>query len=232
MNGPGDFARQHVLDDIMLDLTLAADPHTALDVGCGEGRFCRFLAQHGISVTGLDPVPLMIEAAQAQDATGTYVTGFAEDMPFRDASFDAVVSYLSLIDIDDAEAAIAEMARVTAPGGRIIVGHINGFASSSAMEGRKTCAETGEEIRPLGRYLAERKEWFEWDGLRIRNWHRPLSRYMQWFLQAGLILDHFDEPTPKGGGAERIASYETRPFLMVMAWRKLDASPKGFDRNT
>ncbi|MBM7066137.1 hypothetical protein [Actibacterium sp. 188UL27-1] len=75
---------------------------------------------------------------------------------------------------------------------------------------------------PLGRYLSARKQWFEWDGLRVRNWHRPLSRYMQWFLQAGMILEYFDEPRPKGGDADLSNAYENRPFLMVMAWRKPD----------
>ncbi|WP_421726797.1 hypothetical protein [Bauldia sp.] len=39
MGDDGDFSRAHVLDDLMLDLAMSSGPETALDVGCGEGRF-------------------------------------------------------------------------------------------------------------------------------------------------------------------------------------------------
>ncbi len=216
----GDFSREHVLDGPMLARARAMDRGQALDVGCGEGRFCRMLAAQGFQTTGLDPVPAMLDAARAQDTNATYVDGFAEALPFDDNAFDLVVSYLSLIDIDDAETAIAEMARVLRPGGRILVANLASFATSSSNFGRRTCAETGEELRPLGHYLREEKVWFEWAGLRIRNWHRPLSRYMQWFIGHGLVLTHFDEPQPTGGPADRIAAYQNMPYLMMMEWRK------------
>ena len=216
----GDFSRLHVLDTPMLARVDLAQPETALDVGCGEGRFCRMMAARGITTTGLDPVPQMIQTASERDPTGTYVQGFAEDMPFPDQSFDLVVSYLSLIDIDDAEKALSEMARVLAPGGRLLIANLTSFSTSSSIEGRRTCAETGEELRPLGIYLEPRKAWFEWDGLRIQNWHRPLSHYMNWCLAAGLTLTYFDEPQPLSGPDYRIARYRKFPYLMLMEWQK------------
>ncbi len=214
----GDFSRQHVLDHLMIER--AAGAKEALDVGCGEGRFCRMMAAQGICATGLDPVPAMIDAAQTLDPKGSYVQGFAENLPFADGCFDLVVAYLSLIDIDDPQAAIAEMARVLRPGGRILIANLSSFATSGAAMGRRTCRDTGKEIRPLGRYLETRKEWFAWDGLRVRNWHRPLSHYMQWFLGAGLVLTHFDEPHPVSGPDDRIAAYQNMPYLMMMEWQK------------
>ncbi len=222
----GDFSREHVLDGPMLARAYATGGGHALDVGCGEGRFCRMLAAKGFQTTGLDPVPAMLDAARAQDPDGTYVQCFAERLPFADASFDLVVSYLSLIDIDDTETAIAEMARVLKPGGCILVANLSSFATSSSNFGRRTCAETGEELRPLGYYLREEKLWFAWDGLRIQNWHRPLSRYMQWFLAQGLTLTHFDEPQPTGGPSDRIAAYEKMPYLMMMEWQKPPKAPR------
>jgi len=216
----GDFSRRHVLDAPMLGRAEALGGGDALDVGCGEGRFCRMLQPLGFQTTGLDPVPAMVSAAQQQDPDGTYVQGFAEALPFSDRSFDLVVSYLSLIDIDDAEGAIAEMARVLRPGGRILVANLASFATSSYIFGKRRCAETGEQLRPLGHYLRAEKTWFAWDGLRIQNWHRPLSHYMQGFIAQGLTLTHFDEPQPTTGPAERIASYQEMPYLMMMEWQK------------
>src|SRR5207302_214127 len=113
----GDFGRRYVLDPVMLPRALSRSPKKALDVGCGEGRFCRMLKPHGVDVTGIDPTPTLIAAAHARDAGGAYLEGAAEHLPFCDESFDLVVSYLSLIDIPDIHTAIPEMARVLNPGG-------------------------------------------------------------------------------------------------------------------
>ena len=112
----GDFGRRYVLDPVMLPRALARSPRKALDVGCGEGRFCRMLKQHGVDGTGLDPTRALLAAARSRDPAGAYLEAVAERLPFGDASFDLVVSYLSLIDIPDIHAAIPEMARVLKPG--------------------------------------------------------------------------------------------------------------------
>lgn len=216
----GDFSRQYVLDLPMLERVELASPKNALDVGCGEGRFCRKLKSLGVTTVGLDPIQAMIEAAQLLDESGQYALGFAEQLPFVDESFDFVISYLSLIDIDDPEMAISEMVRVLKPSGRILIANLSSFSTSSAAFGRRHCRDTGEELRPLGLYLEERKDWYEWDGLRIQNWHRPLSRYMQLFLEHQLILTHFDEPQPTMGPQKRVDAYQKMPYLMMMEWQK------------
>jgi ubiquinone/menaquinone biosynthesis C-methylase UbiE len=95
-----------VLDPIMLPRALTRSPKKALDVGCGEGRFCRMLKQHGIDVTGIDPTPALVAAARARDRADAYLEAAAERLPFGDEAFDLVVSYLSLIDIPNIQAAI------------------------------------------------------------------------------------------------------------------------------
>ena len=90
----------------MLERVKQLRPTRALDVGCGEGRFCRKLQRLGTAACGLDPVATMIDAAKKRDPEGSYTVGFAEKLPFEDDTFDLVVSYLSLIDIDFPEAAI------------------------------------------------------------------------------------------------------------------------------
>lgn len=216
----GDFSRQFVLDVPMLERVKRLSPERALDIGCGEGRFCRMISKFGISTVGVDPVEALIDHAKKRDPDGAYIVSYAEDLPFVDESFDLVVAYLSLIDIDLLDDAVQEMARVLKPGGRLLVANLTSFSTSSAMFGDRYCRETGERIRPLGNYLKEEKGWFEWNGLRIQNWHRPLSTYMHTFLEAGLKLRVFDEPTPIGGPVERVQSYERMPYLMMMEWEK------------
>ena len=103
----GDFSRVAVLDRPMLAAVHASGARRVLDVGCGEGRFCRMMAEIVPQVVGLDPtVRLLSEARKLGGAQ--YAQGRAEDMPFEDGDFDLVVSYLSLIDIPECAAAGAK----------------------------------------------------------------------------------------------------------------------------
>lgn len=104
MGERGDWAREHVLDPVMLGRIVAGRFERALDVGCGEGRFCRMLKAAGIAATGIDPTSQLLELARQLDPSGDYRPGVAEQLEFEAASFDLVVSYLTLIDIVDLRA--------------------------------------------------------------------------------------------------------------------------------
>ena len=72
----------------------------------------------------------------------------------------------------------------------------------------------------LDRYLEESSFWIEWAGIRIRNWHRPLSAYMSSFLDSGLNLTFFSEPAPVSGDEAHQARARRVPWFVVMEWRK------------
>ncbi len=217
----GDFGRRYVLDPVMRARVRASRAAHALDVGCGEGRFCRMLRDDGVAATGLDPTAALIETAKHRDRAGRYVRGAAETLPFAAASFDLVVSYLSLIDIADIDAAIPEMARVLAPGGTLLVANLTSFNTSCADRGWVTGAR-GERLHyPIDAYLDDRAMWVEWRGIRIVNHHRPMRRYMRAFLDAGLQLTFFDEPDPIAATAPaRARAYRRVPWFLVMEWRR------------
>jgi SAM-dependent methyltransferase len=198
MGDRGDFSREFVLDAPMLARATRRPYRAALDVGCGEGRFCRMLRANGIPTVGLDPTRELIARA---------------------AERDLVVSYLSLIDIPDLDAAIAEMVRVLAPGGTLLIANLNGFATA-AVGGGWTRTPLGGRIFKIDHYLEERAEWAAWRGIRVQNRHRPLSRYLRALLERGLILRHFDEPAPSGGDAAKADRYRRVPLFLVMEWEK------------
>ena len=214
----GDFAREFTLDGPMQARVRTAAPVAVLDVGCGEGRFCRWLAEQGIGAVGIDPTAALLAQARALDPEGDYREGRAEMLDFGDGSFDMVVSYLTLIDIPDYRAAITEMARVLRPGGRLLVANMQGYHTCG--EGRPEWREDGAGRVLLDRYLEERAEWAEWRDMRIRNWHRPLSAYMQAFLGSGLVLTHFDEPAPAGGPEPKRSRNTNAPFFHIMEWMR------------
>ncbi len=83
---------------------------SVLDIGCGSGRLTDFLREKGLEAMGIDP-----------HASGPgCLRASAEELPFEDSSFDAVVSLRSLHHMD-AKAAINEARRVLVKGGAICI---------------------------------------------------------------------------------------------------------------
>jgi SAM-dependent methyltransferase len=221
MGERGDFGRRYVLDPVMLPRAVAGSPKNALDVGCGEGRFCRMLKSHSVDVVGIDPTPALIAAARTRDVRGTYLAARAERLPFRGAAFDLVVSYLSLIDIPDVQAAIPEMARVLRPGGTLLIANLNSFNTACADLGWIKDGGGRRLYYPIDNYLQEQAMWIEYRGIRVLNHHRPLSTYLRALLAAGLVLTHFDEPAPTPDApASRANGYARAPWFLVMQWLK------------
>jgi SAM-dependent methyltransferase len=222
MGERGDYAREFVLDPPMAERVRDRGFRDALDVGCGEGRFCRMLRGWDVRPVGIDPTEALIARARERDPDGDYRIGRAETLASADASFDLVVSYLTLIDIPDIAAAIGEMARVLRPGGSLLIANLTSFNTAGPPTG---WIGTGEDRRfPIDHYLEERAQWVAWRGIRILNRHRPLETYMRLLLSQGLLLRHFAEPAPRGGDPERAARYRRVPFFHIMEWQKPDAA--------
>ena len=220
MGERGDFSREFILDPALKARIALKTFANALDVGCGEGRFCRLLEGLGIAATGIDPTAALLDRARALDPDGRYVEARAEDIPFADASFDLVVSYVTLVDIEDSDAAITEMARVLRPGGTLLVANLNSFATANGGESWVKCSGDADPCLQIDNYQQIRADWVSWRGITIRNWHRPMSAYMAAFLDAGLALAHFGEPVPVGGDPQRAAWFTRIPYFIVMEWEK------------
>lgn len=92
---------------------------TILDVGCGGGFLSNRLALQGHRVTGLDMSPESLRVAQRHDMTSNvkYVEGDAYQLPFADASFDAVTAMDFLEHVERPADVVRECARVLKPGG-------------------------------------------------------------------------------------------------------------------
>jgi SAM-dependent methyltransferase len=84
---------------------------SVLDVGCGTQPYRAMFVEQGLRYIGCDPSPKV-----APD-----VTASATRLPFRDASFDAVLCTQVLQEADDPDCAVAEIYRVLRPGGRVLI---------------------------------------------------------------------------------------------------------------
>ena len=102
---------------------------SVLDVGCGGGYTCEFLAQRGATVWGVDQSASCIEAArshaQGENLAIAYQQGVAEQLPFEAEQFDGVVCVDVLEHVDNPRQAIAEISRVLKPGGYFCFDTIN-----------------------------------------------------------------------------------------------------------
>jgi len=111
----------------LIDRMAPRPGEAVLEVGCGAGSLVRLLARRlGAAnlITGADVNPYLLREAaaltreQGRDPTIRFADGNAEALPFADASYDCVYS-VTVLEECDADRAIAEIVRVTRPGGRV-----------------------------------------------------------------------------------------------------------------
>lgn len=217
----GGWGRTYVLDPVMQARVTGRGFRKALDVGCGEGRFCRVMQQARIRTVGIDPTERLLAEARARDPGGDYRLGRGEALKFDDQTFDLVVSYLTLIDIPGYHEALAEMARVLSPGGTLLIANLSSMTTAATVDSQ--VAHADGTYYPVRDYLQERAETVGWRGIEIQNYHRPLSAYLQALLATGLRLVDFAEPAPTGypaHQARKAARYTGMPYFVVMEWQK------------
>lgn len=98
---------------------------TVLDLGCGTGNASLAAAGRGAVVTGVDPASRLLEVARGRAAELgleiEFVSGDAAGIPVKDQSADVVMSVFGVIFAPDPPAAVAELVRVVAPDGQIII---------------------------------------------------------------------------------------------------------------
>src|SRR5262249_51634309 len=118
--------RVEVFQDL-LDDGLLAPGGRVLELGCGAGTYVRLLVKRGHPTVGLDySVPSLVRAVAADPGRlGRYVAGDAYALPFPSGAFDGIVCIGVLQALARQEGALAEIARVLAPGGRLVVETLN-----------------------------------------------------------------------------------------------------------
>jgi SAM-dependent methyltransferase len=167
-----------------------------IELGSGEGRVARDLAERGHRVVGVEPSRTLARYARAADDVGSYVVADAAAVPGVSGACDLVVAYNSLQVVADMRGTVREAARLLRPGGHLCV-----TVSHPAMDlGR--FAETGGGIaftvRP-GYFESRRVEdTIEMDGLSVtcRGWTYTLEDYMAAFAASGLVVEALREPKP------------------------------------
>jgi SAM-dependent methyltransferase len=164
------------------------DARDVLDAGCGEGRLARRLAARGHAVSGIDASPTLVRYAQEADPDGAYAVADVTSLPFGETTFDAVVSFMVLQDVERYGRAIEEAERVLRPGGAFCVALVHPLTSAgdwesddldSAFVVQNYCGRFA-----LERPLADRT---------VTQHHRPIGDYLRTLDAAGFKLETLQE---------------------------------------
>jgi ubiquinone/menaquinone biosynthesis C-methylase UbiE len=102
----------------LLDVTEVREGLRVLDVATGPGYAAAAAARRGANVVGLDFSAAMVAEARRKHPTLDFREGDAEELPFADDSFDAVVMNFGLLHVPRPERAVREAHRVLRPRGR------------------------------------------------------------------------------------------------------------------
>lgn len=126
-----------------------------VDVGCGTGNAALAAGARGARVLGVDPTPRLLEVARARAAEGgvaaDFAAGDAARLPVADGEADLVLSVFAVIFAPDPRAAARELARVTAPEGRVVLTAWipeGGIAESNRAAREAIRAATGAPVGP------------------------------------------------------------------------------------
>ncbi len=162
-----------VLSPHMADLAGVARGQRVLDVGCGPGALTAELVTRlgPDAVAAVDPSEPFVAAARARNPGVDVSLAAAERLPFADGSFDAALAQLVVHFMSDPVAGLAEMARVTRPGGAVVAcvwDHAGGKGPLSVFwrAARELDPDAGDESNLAGTREGHLAELFEAAGLR------------------------------------------------------------------
>ena len=165
-------------------LELLPSPGRAtLDLGCGEGRAGVALRKLGHRLLGVDVSPSLARLARETGAYESVVVADAARLPFDDDSFDLVIAFMSLQDMDDAPGAVREAARVLVPGGRFVAAIVHPWSPVVERE----YFETQRTVDTIER-----------DGIAFtfHQMQRPLQAWAATLFDAGFVIEELREPRP------------------------------------
>lgn len=224
---------EYVEQLLPLAATWTAGFDRVLDLGCGEGQIARHIAGQSSRqaagatgfVVGVDRSrPQVAAAVERAGATG-FCVGDAAELPFPDATFDAVIASLVLEHLARLDDTLAEVARVLRPDGRFVLFLNHPFLQSPGSGWiDDQIIDPPEQYWRVGAYLSEDRRLEEVDhGVHLVFHHRPLSRYVNGLVEVGLSVERMIEPAPPPGFVALAPEYDAvteLPRLLVLVTRR------------
>ncbi|MBN3033941.1 MAG: methyltransferase domain-containing protein [Candidatus Saganbacteria bacterium] len=226
----GSDYHEHVIIPGALKLLAPQKGEKIIDLGCGQGVFCRELARAGAAVTGIDSSPSLIKTARRRSPEINYLVADAADLrAFGAKSFDAAACLLALQNMEHCGRVIAEAARLLKPRGRLLIVMNHPCFRIPRQSGWGTDERRKLQYRRIDSYLTAQKIPIKMHpgaapGVTTWTFHRPLKDYFAACAAPGLAVTRLEEwashRQSKPGAASRMenrARAEIPMFLALLA---------------
>ena len=174
-----------------------------LEIGCGEGTLAREISSGKFHLDACDISPVMIEHAQKKETKDlhdiNYFVENAERLTFHDDTYDFVLAFMCLMDMEDPEKAIQEAFRVLKPGGFLQFSIVHPCFGSSSHRKHVRDENGISKAVEIGEYTKEGKVVVDWNkgalkGAQTFHNHKMLATWMMYGIKAGFILEYIEEP--------------------------------------
>ncbi|GAA1491402.1 demethylmenaquinone methyltransferase [Brachybacterium sacelli] len=167
----------------MVDALEIETDGTVLDLAAGTGTSSAAIARSGARVVAADFSLGMMAEGRRRGAPVPFIGADAQHLPFADDSFDAAVISFGLRNVHRPQDALAEMARVVRPGGRVVVCE---FSTPTSLLFRTVYERYLLRALPaVARRLATSAEAYDYLAESILEWPDQ-EELRRWFLAAGL----------------------------------------------
>jgi len=211
-----------------------------LDIGCGEGHNTRWVARRGAHLSAIDISDVFIRHAREEEAREPlgieYRVASALDLPFDEATFDFATAFMSLMDVADAERAIAEAHRVIKPGGFLQFSILHPFLDVPHHKnlrderGVTYAYEVGGYFRRLHGQV---EEWTfsaapedvrrSVPKFRVPRFNRTVSEWLNPLIETGFRIEHVEEPCPSDETVRqcpKVQDAQVMPYFLHFRVRK------------
>jgi ubiquinone/menaquinone biosynthesis C-methylase UbiE len=217
----------------LLDLAGDIRSSRVCDLGCGEGRIARLLAQHCAHVMGIDLSPELIAVAWHEEAAHPLGINYRIDdaqtlCAIPDAAFDGVVCGLALMDIPELDATFRTVWRIIRPDGWFIF--LITHPCFAAPEARLRVQSDGAMCWEIPTYFTEgmwRSERAESLIGRVGAHHRTLSTYLNTLVSTGFTITHVVEPQAPSLVCKRNPAHSLVPLLLLVRSAKTSPGSTG-----
>jgi SAM-dependent methyltransferase len=175
----------------------------ALDAACGTGRHSAYLSSRGFEVIGVDSNRTMLALAESKVPAGDFRLGDLTALPVDDGAVDVVVCSLALTHVEPLGPVIAEFARVTRPGGLVILSDMHPTAVTFG----------GAAVFPADSRRFELHF--------VRNLLHPVGDYLRAAAAAGLVVRECREPVVPESAITTNPAYTVVPAAVRQAFEGL-----------
>jgi len=224
-----DYHRNVVLP-AAIEMLQPRPQHRVLDLCCGQGVFCRRMADLGVAqVVGIDTSEAMIRAAQARSTAPNlkYIQADARNLgPLADGSFDLAACLMSVHDLDNIDALFVNLAAALKPGGQAVIVMMHpcfriprqsswGWDEKFKIQYRRLDRYASELAIPIATHPGSDP------SQHTAYFHRPLATYLAALGKAGLAVTDCREllshRQSEPGGRSRSENRARREFPVFLA---------------